>query len=235
MASEHAEYKSLGNIQLDHILNAKIFPPDISPEAALAEQKLAGRKPYFIPSGASTHPLGGLGFARWAFELAEQEQALGVHFDAIVVALASGSTLGGMVAGFKLVEKMQRASGRNPKPRQLIGVAATPNIDMADLVLTIAQDAAEKIGLDRNEIGYRDFTVDMRYVASGYGQVDATTTNAIVALATLEGIITDPVYTGKAVARIINTASKGEFRPGINVLFCHTGGQPVLSGYPSVR
>jgi len=204
-------------------------------DEALASLEAQGLKPYFIPSGASTHPLGGLGFARWAFELAEQEEALGVFFDTIVVALASGSTLGGMVAGFKLLEKVQQENGLAPKPRKLIGVVAMPNSEIKNLVVSIARTAAEKIGLDPIEINGTSFVADERFSAGAYGKLDEATSQGIKELAKLEGILVDPVYGGKAVTGLIAMARNGELSGSKNVLYCHTGGQSSMSAYPSLK
>ena len=91
-------------------------------EVALREVEEAGGKPYPIPAGASEHRLGGLGFANWAFELADQEKATGVHFDTIVVCTVTGSTHAGMVAGFAALEELTGVR------RRVVGIdaSATP-------------------------------------------------------------------------------------------------------------
>ena len=88
-------------------------------EEAIAEVEAAGGTPYAIPAGASEHPLGGLGFASWAFEVAEQEEQLGVFFDTIVVCTVTGSTHAGMIAGFAALEDL---AGR---PRRVLGIDAS--------------------------------------------------------------------------------------------------------------
>ena len=103
----------VGNILLSRMMGADVrldpagFDIGIrkSWEDALRDVEEAGGKPYPIPAGASEHPLGGLGFANWAFEVAEQEKALGVHFDTIVVCTVTGSTHAGMIAGFAALEQ----------------------------------------------------------------------------------------------------------------------------------
>jgi 1-aminocyclopropane-1-carboxylate deaminase len=120
--------------------------------AALTDEIIAsGGKPYYIPAGASDHPLGGLGFARWAFEVAEQEKALGVFFDVVIVCAVTGSTMAGMVAGFKLLEKM---GGRK---RRVIGIDASAKPqETRDQVLRIAKFTSVKIGLGEDEITIAD-------------------------------------------------------------------------------
>ena len=112
-------YDKVGNILLSRIMGADVrldpagFDIGIRPswEDALASVEERGGKPYAIPAGASDHPLGGLGFARWADEVAEQERELGVFFDTIVVCSVTGSTQAGMIAGFAAQEPTARVLG----------------------------------------------------------------------------------------------------------------------------
>src|SRR5207245_11516591 len=100
----------------------------------------AGGKPYPIPAGASDHPLGGLGFARWAQEVAEQEAELGVFFDTIVVCSVTGSTQAGMVAGFAAQER----------ERSVLGIDGSATVEQTwDQIARIARRTAEAIGLGR--------------------------------------------------------------------------------------
>ncbi|KAF4341290.1 ACC deaminase [Fusarium beomiforme] len=234
VASEHAEYKYLGNIQVNSILGAETFAPDTSEETVIQTLKDRGQKPYSIPAGASTHPLGGLGYARWAFELLEQEAKLGVTFDVIALVAGSCSTLGGILAGLKLAQKQ----GIKGSKKQLIGfsVLHPKKEDVVEKVLSIAKNAGSKIdaspeGLEFTEY---DFEIDTSYIGEGYGQVNQSTANGMKELARLEGILTDPVYTGKAFSGLLQTVKSGVFT-GKNVLFVHTGGQAVLGAYPQVR
>ncbi|WYZ42542.1 hypothetical protein EsH8_VI_000241 [Colletotrichum jinshuiense] len=232
VASNDAEYKYAGSIQLNEILGAETFPIDTTEDDVFATLRERGTKPYSIPIGASTHPLGGLGYARWAFEVLEQEAKIGVKFDVIVVALGSGSTLGGMVAGFKLAQKL----GREGSKKRLIGysISKSPKDDVAGLVLSIAKNTASQIGLAPDELTREDFEVDYSYLGGSYGNLDERTANGIKELAQFEGILTDPVYTGKAFTGLLHTAKEGGFNGG-NVLFCHTGGQPAISAYPKLK
>ena len=194
-------------------------------------------RPYFIPSGASTHPLGGLGFARWAFQVEEHETELDVVFDTVVVAVASGSTLGGMVAGFKLADRLRSDQGAPPRQRRLIGIEAfsKPVGDIISTVLQIARTAADKIGLDTESVSEDDFEVNDRFTAGAYGRLDEFTQAKMKQLASVEGVITDPVYTGKAMAGLMTMVEKGELAGSKHVLFCHTGGQTAISAYPSLQ
>jgi 1-aminocyclopropane-1-carboxylate deaminase len=229
------EYKRLGNIQITDLVSAEQAAYDSEVEEVMKELSSRGEIPYWIPSGASTHPLGGLGYARFAFELAEQEREMNVYFDTIILPCASGSTLGGTIAGFKLVEKT--AAEGSGKQRKIIGVDAFagPPGDSETRILQIARTAATKIGLEESDIQESDVEIDMRWNAGAYGFVDERTRDALKLMASLEGILTDPVYTGKALSGIIGKARLGEFKGCSNVLFIHTGGVPALSAYPNVR
>ncbi|KAK1991038.1 1-aminocyclopropane-1-carboxylate deaminase [Colletotrichum falcatum] len=234
VTSDDAEYKYAGNIQLNEILGAETFPVGSSEDDAVAALEERGRTPYSIPSGASAHPLGGLGYARWAFELLEREAELGTSFDVVAVALGSGSTLGGMVAGFGLARKMglEGAAGK-----RLIGysIMRPPEEDAAGLVLGIARATGERIGLGPGELARGDdFEVDYSFLGGAYGRLDERTASGIRELARTEGILADPVYTGKAFTGLLHTARDGGFG-GKNVLFCHTGGQAAISAYPKLR
>ena len=144
-----AVYDKVGNILLSRIMGADVrldpagFDIGIRPswEEALASVEEADGKPYAIPAGASDHPLGGLGFARWAGEVAEQEGALGVLFDTIVVCSVTGSTQAGMIAGFALQEE----------ERAVLGIDGSATVERTwDQIARIARHTAEAIGLGRD-------------------------------------------------------------------------------------
>jgi 1-aminocyclopropane-1-carboxylate deaminase len=257
-SSDRQAYDSAGNIQIDSILGAKWLPStdadseqakannepafDIAARREMDRLQAAGSKPYFIPSGASLHPLGGLGFARWAFELEQQEQEMGVRWDVVVVSYASGSTLGGMVAGFKLIEKERAQNGGdgnadNTRKRRLIGIQATTNNlqETNQTVLKCAKNAAKLIGLEEEEISDDAFEIVQTFNGGAYGWLDDKTREGIKLLAETEGILTDPVYTGKCITGLITLTKEGAFDDAENVLFVHTGGVPALGAYPSMR
>jgi 1-aminocyclopropane-1-carboxylate deaminase len=224
-----AVYDRVGNIQLSRILGADVRLVDAgfgigfkeSWERALADVEQAGGKPYAIPAGASDHRLGGLGYARWAEEVAEQERELGVFFDTVVVCSVTGSTQAGMVVGF----------AAQPGRRRVVGVdgSARPAETLAQ-VTRIARSTAELLELGR-ELGDDEIVLDERYHAGRYGVPDERTLEAIRIAARSEGMITDPVYEGKSMAALIDMVRRGEIGRGSNVLFAHLGGQPALSAY----
>ncbi|KAL3418566.1 1-aminocyclopropane-1-carboxylate deaminase [Phlyctema vagabunda] len=196
----------------------------------LEETRKNGGNPYWIPAGASDHPLGGLGFARWAFEVAEQEKETGIFFDYIIVCAVTGSTMAGIVAGFKLLETLP-----GQKTRKVVGIdgSARPE-ETRHTVLEIAKRTAEKIGLGRDAIALDDIILDGRYHAGCYGSPDQQTIDAMKYGASMEAFITDPVYEGKSLAGMLDMARKKEFAPGANVLYAHLGGQLALNSYAGV-
>ncbi len=226
----------VGNILLSRIMGADVrldphgFDIGIrqSWEEALAEVEAAGGTPYAIPAGASEHRLGGLGFANWAFEVAAQEQELGVFFDTIVVCTVTGSTHAGMIAGFAALEE---AGGR---PRRILGIDASATLDKTrDQVARIARHTADLIDLGR---GVRDdeITVLEGWAGDLYGIPVESTVEAIRLTGRLEGVILDPVYEGKSMAGLVDLVSSGEIGKDSNVLYAHLGGQQALNAYSGI-
>jgi len=194
------------------------------------EARKNGGKPYLIPAGASDHPLGGLGFARWAFEVAAQENEMGIFFDVIIVCTVTGSTMAGIVAGFKLLETFA-----DQKKRKVIGIDASARPkDTHATILELTRQTAEKIGLGRTAISSEDVILDERYHAGCYGLPDEGTLEAMRYGASMEAFITDPVYEGKSLAGMLDMARKGEFEEDANVLYAHLGGQLSLNAYAGV-
>ena len=187
-------YERVGNILLSRIMGADVRLSDAgfdigfrpSWEEALASVEASGGKPYPIPAGASDHPLGGHGFARWADEVAEQESELGVFFDTIVVCSVTGSTQAGMIAGF----------AGHERPRRVLGIDGSATV-RADAGAGRA-DRATDGGVDRPRAGARRRRDrPARRVARGHVRVpDGKTIEAIRLCARLEGMLTDPVYEG---------------------------------------
>ena len=229
-------YGKVGNIQISRLAGAdvRLVPAGFgigfkeSWERALREIGETGGRPYAIPAGASDHPLGGLGFAGWAFEVAEQERELGVFFDTIIVCSVTGSTHAGMVAGFAALAD---AGGR---PRRVIGIDASAKpAETRDQVTRIARQTARLIGVER-ELAEAEIELDERYHAGTYGIPDDATLDAMRLAARTEGMVTDPVYEGKSMAGLIDLVSRGEIEPASTVLYAHLGGQPALSAYTSL-
>ncbi len=222
-------YDKVGNILLSRIMGADVrlveagfdiaFRP--SWEDALASVEEAGGKPYPIPAGASDHPLGGLGFARWADEVVAQERELDVRFDRIVVCSVTGSTQAGMIAGFAVHERAQT----------VLGIDGSATVEQTrDQIARIARSTADAIGLGR-ALADEEIVLLDEWHAGTYGIPDAKTLDAIRLCARLEGMLTDPVYEGKSMAALIDLVRDGRIAPGSRVLYSHLGGQPALNAY----
>ncbi|TFV86319.1 1-aminocyclopropane-1-carboxylate deaminase [Blastococcus sp. CT_GayMR16] len=229
-------YDKVGNILISRLAGADVrlvragFGIGVkeSWEQALTEITDRGGKPYAIPAGASDHPLGGLGFANWAHEVAGQEAELGVFFDTVVVCSVTGSTQAGMVAGFAQLEEQ---GGRR---RRVLGVDASAKPgETREQVLRIAQRTAAAIGVGR-ELTADDVELDERYHAGIYGIPDEATLDAMKVAARTEGMVTDPVYEGKSMAATIDLVGREEIDPSSTVLYAHLGGQPALNGYSAL-
>jgi len=204
-------------------LSAAGFDIGIRPswEEALASVEERGGKPYAIPAGGSDHPLGGLGFARWAQEVAEQEAELGVFFDTVITCSVTGSTQAGMIAGFALQDT----------DRNVLGVDGSATAEQTwNQIARIARQTAEAIGLGR-ELRDDEIVLLDEWHAGTYGIPDAKTIEAIRLCARLEGVLTDPVYEGKSMAALIDLVSSGRIPSGTRVLYAHLGGQPGLNAY----
>ncbi|KAJ5763435.1 hypothetical protein N7533_002116 [Penicillium manginii] len=228
-------YDSVGNIQLSRLMGAdvRLDPSGFGIEhkntaaAVVEECKVNGERPYYIPAGASDHPLGGLGFARWAFEVRQQELEMGVFFDTVLVCAVTGSTFAGMIAGFKLLERLYPGDAK----RRVIGIDASATVEATRVqVLRIARNTAVKIGLKEEDIADEDVILDDRYHAGIYGVPDQQTWDAIEYAARMEAFITDPVYEGKSFAGMVDMIKKGEIKGG-NILYAHLGGQLALNAY----
>ncbi|KAF7173725.1 hypothetical protein CNMCM6106_007762 [Aspergillus hiratsukae] len=232
-------YDRVGNIQLSRLMGAdvRLHPATFgighkeSLKQLMAECEASGETPYYIPAGASDHPLGGLGFARWAFEVRAQEREIGVFFDVVIVCAVTGSTLAGMIAGFKVLERMEP---NNPKKRRVIGIDASARpAETRAQVLRIAKNTAVKIGLKEEDISEEDVVLDENYHEGVYGVPGEGTIRAMEYAASKDAFITDPVYEGKSFAGLIDLARKGEFK-GKTVLYAHLGGQPALNAYSEI-
>jgi 1-aminocyclopropane-1-carboxylate deaminase len=223
----------VGNILLSRMMGAdsRLDPAgfDIgirdSWKQALAEVEAAGGRPYPIPAGASEHPLGGLGFANWAFEVAEQERQLGVLFDTIIVCTVTGSTHAGMIAGFAALEDLTGIK------RRVLGIDASATLAQTrDQVGRIARHTAELIELGR-DLRDDEITVLEGWAGDEYGIPVESTMEAMRLGAQLEAMITDPVYEGKSLAGLIDLVGSGEIGRDSTVLYAHLGGQPAINAY----
>lgn len=224
-----AVYDRVGNIEMSRIMGADVrldsagFDIGIRPswENAMADVEARGGKPFPIPAGCSEHPYGGLGFARFADEVRQQEEELGFKFDYIVVCSVTGSTQAGMIAGFAADGRAQRVIG--------IDASAKPQ-QTREQILRIARHTAELVELGR-DINDDDVVLDTRFGGPEYGLPSDGTLEAIRLCARLEGVLTDPVYEGKSMHGMIEMVRNNEFPAGSRVLYAHLGGVPALNAY----
>ncbi|MBI2825161.1 MAG: D-cysteine desulfhydrase family protein [Planctomycetia bacterium] len=223
------EYEASGNVLLDHLLGANVhllpaesYKPDVF-EGFVARLRAEGRKPYFIPTGGST-PVGALGYVVAIDELLTQAREQGVDITAIVVTTGSCGTHGGIVGGMTLAGH----------PARVLGISISGKAD--DRTALVRQRAAGALEL----LGERTTGVDERaivydgYVGRGYGQPTPAMVEAVRLTARLEGVLLDPVYTGKAMSGLIDLVRRGELTSRDTVVFWHTGGTPALFAYTDV-
>lgn len=189
-------------------------------QAVADELAAAGRKGYIIPGGGS-NALGGLGYVACAQELQQQMFEAGLSFDHVVVGSGSSGTHGGLLAGF--------LGNRIALPITGIGVSRDP-ADQEPLVHKEAQAVCELLGLN---LGVpREAVVSVGgYWQPKYSVPNVRMVEAVQMAARTEGLLLDPVYTGKIMAGLIGLAREGRLAAGQRVLFLHTGGLPSLHAY----
>ena len=221
-------YRQVGNILFSHIMGAELFLDET--ERPIEDQsplddfcsylKESGHLPYVIPAGASEHRLGSFGYMACAAEIVEQCRAQDIHFDYVVHCTGSSSTQAGLVAGFAAMGEQIR----------VIGVADDDETSIKrDRVARLANDALEEI-----ETSVRVSPSEIEIVAadkSPYGVADSQTFDAIRLLASLEGLIVDPVYEGKAIRGLLALSNDGRFESGCRILLMHLGGTPAVHAY----
>ena len=218
-----------GNLLLDDLLGARLWwaeeadPLDALAEAAAA-QRAAGQQPYVVPYGGS-NSMGAAAYALAFEELWEQAEGLSegkrLHFDRVVFASSSGGTQAGLVVGAK-------ACGYDG---QVLGISVDKTGGhLRETVLALLAPTAERLGLGLSFVA-EDILVDDRFMGGGYAVLTGAERGAIRLVAQTEGILLDPVYTGKAMAGLMGLIRQGEIGAGERVLFWHTGGSPALFAY----
>lgn len=226
---EDAVYDRVGNILMTRLMGADSRIVDEgfdigirkSWEDAMQSVRDEGGVPYGIPAGASVHPLGGIGYVRFAEEVREQEKELGFQFDYIIVCVVTGSTQGGMIVGFANQDRADR----------VIGIDASGTVEQTrDQVRMIVDQTAEAVELGR-KIRDDEIIINPDYAYPAYGVPSHETNEAIRFAAQTEAMITDPVYEGKSMQGMMDLINKGFFPDGSKILFAHLGGAPALNGY----
>jgi len=221
------DYRESGNVFLDHLFGASVseVPADTHMDAAMAQLadrlRADGRKPYVIPGGGS-NPVGALGYVTCALELVDQANNNGLDISCLVHATGSAGTQAGLVVGLE--------GARSQIPVLGIGVRA-PKQPQEERVYTLACKTAELLGVT-GSVSRESVVANCDYVGPGYGKPTPGMIEAVTMLARTEGILLDPVYSGKGMAGLIDLVRKGHFRTDQNVVFLHTGGSVALFGYP---
>jgi L-cysteate sulfo-lyase len=219
-------YLNSGNVLLDLLHGAKLhhFPKATDMDAAMAEHaeklRAAGKKPYVIPGGGS-NPIGALGYVDCAMELLHQASQQELRIDRVIHATGSAGTQAGLVAGLR--------ASHSDIPVLGIGVGA-PQPAQEEKVYQLALATASHLGAP-DCVKREDIVANCDYVGEAYGIPTEAMREAVLMMARLEGILIDPVYTGKGMAGLIDLARRGEFGEDENLVFIHTGGSAGLFGY----
>lgn len=225
--SKAADYVGNGNVLLDKLLGARLRTvpggTDMAAELEKTAEEVRGRggRPYVIPGGGS-NPIGALGYADCAREIVVQADELDLKIDRIVTATGSAGTHAGLVAGLAVMGADVPVLGvgvRAPKDRQETNV------------LKLAEETAALLG-QAGRVTREMVVADCDYVGEGYGLIDQGVIDALTLAARTDGIVLDPVYSGKAMKGLIALARAGRFQ-GETVVFLHTGGAQGLFGYES--
>ena len=216
-----------GNVLLDRLHGASVSKRSGGTDMNLEMQDFAdaliekGKKPYIIPGGGS-NPIGALGYVNCARELTEQASEIGLKIDALVHATGSAGTQAGLVTGLAAIQSSIHLLG--------IGVRA-PKDKQEQMVFDLAQKTADYldtgIEIERDKV-----RAICDYVGAGYGLPTDGMIKAVKLLAQSEGLLFDPVYSGKGLDGLIDQIKKGYFAGMDNVVFLHTGGSAALFGYP---
>lgn len=225
--SNDGSYIMSGNVLLDRLHGASVSKrsggTDMNAEMESLAETLRedGKSPYIIPGGGS-NPIGALGYVNCARELVVQAADNGLEIDALVHATGSSGTQAGLVAGLAAIESDIHLLG--------VGVRA-PQEKQEGMVYDLAQRTAAYLGTP-DHISRSAVRANCDYVGPGYGLPTDGMVAALKLLAQTEGLLFDPVYSGKGLDGLIDLTRKGYFDGMNNVVFLHTGGSAALFGYP---
>ena len=219
-------YAESGNVLLDRLFGATLhrYPggADLTAEMEARAERVHqnGGTPYIIPGGAS-NAIGALGYSNCAMELLAQANERGLVIDHLVTATGSAGTQAGLIVGLRATHSRVPLLG--------IGVSAA-KAEQERKVFDLATATAELIGAP-GIVAREDVVANCDYVGEAYGIPTPEMNAAILTLARLEGILFDPVYSGKALAGLFDLAQRGFFAGADNVVFLHTGGSAALFAY----
>ena len=225
ISDTHDAYEITGNVFLDKLHGSTVefreSGLNMNAEGELVSQKFseAGSKPYFIPGGGS-NAVGALGYVNCALELISQFTTQSIQFDYLIHATGSTGTQAGLVSGI---------DGLNYK-LPVLGISVRQNCEkQIDAVYKLVNETTDKLKI--KEIQREKILVNDQYVGKGYAIPTEGTIEAITLLAQTEGILLDPVYSGKGMAGLIDMVRNGVYTQGEKILFLHTGGSAALFAY----
>ena len=231
VSSMGVEYHESGNVLLDRLLGAKIHHFPVGEDEAGADRALdeiaercraEGRKPYVIHLGMDHPPIGALGYVDAAEELLEQIESEGLDVDLVIVPSGSGATHAGLLAGLLLLGSRLPVLG--------VCVRREESLQRPRIARRVTEIGA-LLGRPDLQASDSDLRIDGSILAPGYGKLNEATQEAIQLAARCEGLLVDPVYTGKTLAALIAGRRGGGIPRDARVLFWHTGGTPALFGY----
>jgi L-cysteate sulfo-lyase len=219
-------YTTSGNVFLDRIFGANLreYPGgtdfDVAMAEIAAEVRTAGGAPYIIPGGAS-NAVGALGYVGCGIELLEQITERELQIDHLVTATGSAGTHAGLAVGL-------RGSGSG---LSILGFGVNAPKDVQEeRVFKLAVETANLVG-SPDCVARDDIIADCNYIGPGYGEPTESMNEAVLMLARFEGLLFDPVYSGKALAGMIDYVREGRFAKGQKIVFLHTGGSAGLFAY----
>lgn len=225
---DDSDYLHNGNLLLDRIMGVTIHETDAAADlmvlalARKAELESLGKRVYIVPFGGSC-ALGSLGYVSCAFEIAKQEQQMGVNFDSIVLANGSSGTHAGLLAGCELIGSTAKVIGYN---------VLKPIADTLPVTSQITQEIFDLLQSEKS-VDESKIYLDDSYLGAGYGIPTDSMREAVRLMAHEEGLFLDPVYSGKAFAGLVADIKQGKFAGQRNILFMMTGGAPGLYAYQS--
>jgi len=223
-----SQYRKVGNVLLSHLMGAQLYVDEterpIEDQGPLEELidllRSQGHTPYLIPGGASEHRLGSMGYINCAAEIAIQTAESGIEFDYLVHCTGSSSTQAGLLAGFAALGMKTR----------VIGVSDDHEIEIKkERVRQLANDALEELGLTVRVMN-QDVEV-ISAIDNTYGVPDKEVMDGIKLLARTEGLISDPVYEGRAIRGLLKLVDEGRFANDAKILLMHLGGSPAVHAY----
>ena len=229
-AYEDHTYFYNGNVLLDQLHGSTISKRPAGTDMNVAMEALAqllrdeGKNPYIIPIGGSNE-IGALGYVNAAIELLNQANDRSLRIDHLLHATGSSGTQAGLVLGMQATNSGIPVYGIN---------VSRPGREQEAMVLDLARRTAVYMGLKDDRVKKEAVIANGDYVGDGYGLPTMAMTEAVKMVAQYEGILLDPVYSGKGFSGLIDLIRKGHFKKGENVVFLHTGGSTSLFAYPEI-